>query len=181
MMDLTTERPDGLTSGAWVPESHWQPRSTIGSLPGSMYEDDLRGDSSSQATSLSNVNSTLNLKPNSRAIPEAYVKVIDMIETKGWDAMTWANEFTLLHWAAKNDMTDLCAKFMFLKADPNKKDNTGRTPVDYATEANSLAALEQLAKPAPLVEPKLALMIGENRSLNRNSIIVDGRLRQDDN
>merc|ERR1719198_110926 len=101
----------------------------------------------------------LNEASNERTIPEAYAKVIEKIDKLGWDKMIWTGNFTLLHWAAKNDMADLCAHFMFQKADPEHRDDNGRTAFDYAREHDSVAALEQLQRGAPLVEPKLAAFV----------------------
>merc|ERR1719163_2467191 len=116
---------------------------------------------------------------NVKAIPEAYVKVIDQIEKLGWEKMVWARGFTLLHWAAKNDRADLCAHFLFQKADPNHKDDGGRSAFDYATDAGSKAALEQLQRGAPLSEPKLAAFAISNKA--RSSILVEARSRLDEN
>jgi len=81
---------------------------------------------------------------SAKAIPEAYIKVIEQIDTIGWDKMQWARGFTLLHWAAKNNRADLCAKFMRQGADPEQQDDSGRTAIDYATDNNSADALEML-------------------------------------
>jgi len=112
------------------------------------------------------------------AIPDTYLKVIEDIDTQGWQQMSWARGYTLLHWAAKNDMPDLCARFMWQKADPEHRDDGGRSALDYAREAQSRSAEMQLNRGAPAMEPKIPLMRPKgNRASVRGSMIVDGRVR----
>jgi len=88
--------------------------------------------------------------------------------------MLWARGFTLLHWAAKNDMPDLCAHFMFQKANPEHRDDAGKTALEYARDTNSRGALEQLQRGAPLAEPKLQQLVVSKKA--RSSMLVQGTL-----
>lgn len=71
--------------------------------------------------------------------------------------MQWARGFTLLHWAAKNNIPELCARFLYQGADPHQKDVTGRSALDYAREQDppSLEALAQLERGKPAELPPL--------------------------
>jgi len=92
----------------------------------------------------------------SKEIPKAYVKVIEQIDQIGWDKMQWARGFTLLHWAARHDRADLCARFMAQGADPYHKDDTGKNAFDYARTRNAYSALAQLEAEPPKVVPSLS-------------------------
>eukprot|EP00928_Gymnodinium_smaydae_P027343 TRINITY_DN21177_c0_g8_i1.p1 TRINITY_DN21177_c0_g8~~TRINITY_DN21177_c0_g8_i1.p1 ORF type:complete len:2039 (+),score=538.32 TRINITY_DN21177_c0_g8_i1:109-6117(+) len=87
--------------------------------------------------------------------PDGYLQVIKQIDQVGWANMQWARGFSLLHWAAKRDMPELCARFMFQGASPFHKDDTGRNSLDYAREHGSLNALSQLQRGAPATLPAL--------------------------
>ncbi|CAE7223938.1 invs, partial [Symbiodinium sp. CCMP2592] len=65
-------------------------------------------------------------------IPAAYVRVMQQIDLIGWEKMQWARGFTLLHWAAKHDRADLCELFLWHGADPEHRDASGHSAVDYA-------------------------------------------------
>lgn len=110
---------------------------------------------------------------SAKAIPEAYVKVMEQIEKIGWEKMQWARGFTLLHWAAKNDMPDLVARFMYQKGNPNHRDDNGRSAIDYARDHVARAALARLSQGPPTELPKIMSSIVSRRE--RNSIIVEGR------
>jgi len=87
-----------------------------------------------------------------RAVPEAYVKVMEQIDKIGWDKMQWARGFTLLHWAGKNDRPDLVARFMRQGAKADAKDATGRSAMDYAQEHGSHEAMKVLVSGPPVTE-----------------------------
>lgn len=80
------------------------------------------------------------------SVPEAYLKVMGQIDEVGWDRMRWAHNFTLLHWASKNDRPDLCQRFMSQRGDPSAKDDSGRTALDYAREHGAEASLEVMER-----------------------------------
>lgn len=84
-----------------------------------------------------------------KKIPKAYVDVMEQIDRNGWEKMQWARGFTLLHWAAKHDWPELCARFMAQGGDPKHQDDTGRDAFDYAREKNALNALAQLEREPP--------------------------------
>merc|ERR1712232_535412 len=77
-------------------------------------------------------------------IPEIYVEILDRIDDYGWDSIDWTSGYTLLHWAAKHNIAELCARLMTKGADPLHRDSTGYNAFDYAREENSRAALTQL-------------------------------------
>eukprot|EP00931_Biecheleriopsis_adriatica_P079295 TRINITY_DN5269_c0_g2_i1.p1 TRINITY_DN5269_c0_g2~~TRINITY_DN5269_c0_g2_i1.p1 ORF type:complete len:1259 (+),score=305.47 TRINITY_DN5269_c0_g2_i1:523-3777(+) len=82
-------------------------------------------------------------------LPETYLPVLEEIDRVGWQNMTWAHGFTLLHWAAKNDAPELVDKFMSQGADPLQADDSGRTALDYARYSGSLAVVAALQRHAP--------------------------------
>lgn len=88
-------------------------------------------------------------------IPDAYLKVMQQIDEVGWDSMQWSRSFTLLHWAAKRDAADLCARFLAQRADPLQRDASGRDAFDYAREHGGARALLQLEAGAPQELPSM--------------------------
>jgi len=89
-----------------------------------------------------------------KVIPAQIMQTIQLIDKNGWDHMNWKEGYTLLHWAAKHDMDDLCDRFMFQGADKYAQDVHGRTPIDIARQHNSFAALEQLERgPSSTLRP----------------------------
>ena len=54
------------------------------------------------------------------------------MQRRGWQAMRWANNFTLLHWAARTGRYDMCVYFLQLGADPEMPDDFKRSSLDYA-------------------------------------------------
>eukprot|EP00929_Paragymnodinium_shiwhaense_P014272 TRINITY_DN12216_c0_g1_i7.p1 TRINITY_DN12216_c0_g1~~TRINITY_DN12216_c0_g1_i7.p1 ORF type:complete len:1796 (-),score=493.68 TRINITY_DN12216_c0_g1_i7:100-5487(-) len=99
-----------------------------------------------------------------RVIPDNYLKVMSEIDRIGWNKMQWARGFTLLHWAAKHDYADLCARFMAQGADPGHKDDTGKDALEYARERGSRAAEAQLLRPAPTEVTPLAGYIAASQA-----------------
>merc|ERR1712107_848487 len=79
-----------------------------------------------------------------RIIPPAYEMVVEQIEAKGWHKINWESGNTMLHWAAKHDHVDLIKRFMDKRADPNHRDDDGKSALDYAHEHNNINALWQL-------------------------------------
>merc|ERR1719215_856443 len=67
---------------------------------------------------------TINGKGAPQRIPADYVQVMEQVEQHGWDKMMWSRGYTLLHWASKNNMPELCTQFMWQGADPYHCDNT---------------------------------------------------------
>lgn len=117
-----------------------------------------------------------NASSGPKPIPEGYLKVISQIDNLGWDKMEWARGFTLLHWASKNDRADLCAHFLFRKADPEHRDHQGKNAIDYASQHGSRAALELLQSSSPLEDPKLNIYEMPVSSAPRKSAFVDARV-----
>lgn len=109
-----------------------------------------------------------------RVIPEAYAKVIEQIASVGWDRMQWARGFTLLHWAAKNNIPELCARFLFQGADPHQTDVTGRSAFDYAWEQDppSCEALAQLERGKPMGLPELPPFATSQQSRKSKAVIA---------
>eukprot|EP00931_Biecheleriopsis_adriatica_P079294 TRINITY_DN5269_c0_g1_i1.p1 TRINITY_DN5269_c0_g1~~TRINITY_DN5269_c0_g1_i1.p1 ORF type:complete len:1210 (+),score=328.81 TRINITY_DN5269_c0_g1_i1:460-3630(+) len=111
-----------------------------------------RSDLSLSAAALSTAPTT---KPRSSTrrksvmLPETYLPVLEEIDRVGWQNMTWARGFTLLHWAAKNDAPELVDKFISQGADPLQADDSGKTALDYARDSGSLAVVAALRKHAP--------------------------------
>jgi len=163
-----------------------QPRETIclstfarpagaGSMPkgnAQFNRDRGRTTTLSFAENLSDVSDRSSQVEASKAIPEAYVKVMEQIENIGWEKMQWARGFTLLHWAAKNDMPELVARFMYQTGDPNHRDNSGRTAMDYARDHGAHGALAQLNRGPPKELPKMMSAVVSRRP--RGSAAVEG-------
>lgn len=82
-------------------------------------------------------------------LPDLYLPVLEEIDQKGWQHMSWARGFTLLHWAAKNDALDLVERFLAKNADPLQADDAGRTALDYAQESGGQRVMAALLKHAP--------------------------------
>merc|ERR1740129_2231487 len=86
-------------------------------------------------------------RPDLNAVPEQYMKVLQQIEAHGWDSMNWKDGFTMLHWATDKGHVDLCRYLVQLDADPNTRDNRGRSAVDVATERGNHQLLPVLTVP----------------------------------
>eukprot|EP00930_Biecheleria_cincta_P027726 TRINITY_DN19415_c0_g2_i1.p1 TRINITY_DN19415_c0_g2~~TRINITY_DN19415_c0_g2_i1.p1 ORF type:complete len:1480 (+),score=426.97 TRINITY_DN19415_c0_g2_i1:61-4440(+) len=69
------------------------------------------------------------------ALPPAYKKLLDQIETRGWSTIKWKDNHTMLHWAASKGKKDLCAYLLHLNADPSVKDHNSQTPSACAAAA----------------------------------------------
>jgi len=74
-------------------------------------------------------------RPSVSSIPQAYLQLLEQIETTGWTSVTWKNGYTMLHWAASKGHADLCRYLMELDADPLMHDKQNRTPMDIANNA----------------------------------------------
>jgi len=99
------------------------------------------------AMTQSQVVSSRPVPANSKPIPEVYVRMIKQIDSIGWDHMNWDNDYTLLHWASKNNRADLCQNFIAKGADPKHKDQHGKDAFGYAKAHGSDDALAQLRRP----------------------------------
>ncbi|CAE7501080.1 invs [Symbiodinium sp. KB8] len=88
-------------------------------------------------------------------IPAAYVRVMQQIDLIGWDKMQWARGFTLLHWAAKHDRADLCELFLWHGADPEHRDASGHSALDYARlrQPEASAVVDALLRGRPSMKP----------------------------
>ena len=75
--------------------------------------------------------------------------------------MQWARGFTLLHWAAKHDAADLCARFLAQGADPYHKDDSGKSAFDYANDKRAVNAIAQLEKEPPKESPHASIVGSE--------------------
>eukprot|EP00929_Paragymnodinium_shiwhaense_P075174 TRINITY_DN3842_c0_g1_i1.p1 TRINITY_DN3842_c0_g1~~TRINITY_DN3842_c0_g1_i1.p1 ORF type:complete len:1303 (+),score=443.74 TRINITY_DN3842_c0_g1_i1:130-4038(+) len=100
------------------------------------------------------IDRTGTLKPGGRSgnmsgLPDAYVKVMQQIDQLGWEKMHWNRNVTLLHWAAKNDLADLCGRFLAQGADAHHRDDNGKSALEYARERGSTRAAAVLMQPAP--------------------------------
>merc|ERR1712083_829589 len=109
-------------------------------------------------------------------IPQIYIDIIDSVDELGWESIEWESGYTLLHWAAKHSMADLCLRLIVKGADPAQRDAKGFDAFEYAQEENSRAALKQLSAGAPQgVEPPVLMMPVSTRL--RNSLVVKARPR----
>jgi len=73
-------------------------------------------------------------RPETGGMSPAYLRVLEQVETQGWDTVTWKDGYTLLHWASTKGHSDLCTYLLGLKADPDTCDKFGRTPLACARE-----------------------------------------------
>merc|ERR1712039_86388 len=84
-------------------------------------------------------------RPDISALPKLYQKVlVDEVEKKGWKSMKWKDNFTMLHWAAKNGREDLCSYLLQLGANPAAKDKNGQSSVDVAAASGFTQLAEVL-------------------------------------
>merc|ERR1711862_712359 len=84
--------------------------------------------------------------------------------------MQWNHGFTLLHWAAKNNSAELCARFLARGANAIHRDDSGRSALDYAQEHGSAAALAQLEAGAPSeLPPRVPLAVSQKSLSSRVS------------
>merc|ERR1712048_1428461 len=96
----------------------------------------------------------------------------DMIEQDGWSSIEWDNDYTLLHWAAKNNKADLCARFMLSGADPLHCDAAGKDAFEYAREFESREALLQLDAGPPVQLQGSRVVMTPVSHKNRRSLAV---------
>eukprot|EP00929_Paragymnodinium_shiwhaense_P035096 TRINITY_DN19005_c0_g1_i1.p1 TRINITY_DN19005_c0_g1~~TRINITY_DN19005_c0_g1_i1.p1 ORF type:complete len:2262 (+),score=559.31 TRINITY_DN19005_c0_g1_i1:162-6947(+) len=85
----------------------------------------------------------------SKPVPRGYWKVMEQIDRLGWEKMSWSHGFTLLHWAAKHNVPELCERFLRQGADPRQKDEEGKDALEYAKSSGSQRALLVLETPQP--------------------------------
>merc|ERR1712032_508808 len=78
------------------------------------------------------------------SLPASYLDVMQQIDRAGWDKMQWAHGFSLLHWAAQNGDAELCRRFLAQRGDPNHRDDSGRSAIDYAQAGGHVAAIAEL-------------------------------------
>lgn len=107
------------------------------------------------------------------SVPEAYLKIMENIDNNGWETIQWARGFTLLHWAAKNNRTDLCIRFLRQGADPNSTDDKGRTPADYATQKNNLEVLDVLRQEQAFAQDADARTLFRSSNTARRTQVVE--------
>jgi len=69
------------------------------------------------------------------AVPQQVIDAVEQLRECSWTEMHWRCGFTLLHWAAKNDMPELCTYAMSLGGDADDKDDAGLSPIEYAQQA----------------------------------------------
>jgi len=98
------------------------------------------------------------------SLPEPYVRVLNQIETQGWQTIQWKNQFTMLHWAASKGHVDLCEYLLQLNADLQAVDAQGRRPRDCARHSGQSGALTLLEEAEVLPQPPAAL---RQRSVSR--------------
>jgi len=105
-------------------------------------------------------------------IPNAYRRVVEQIEERGWSEMEWARNYTLLHWAAKNNRADLCSHFMYRRADPNARDDQSKSAFDYAQDNKCAAALRVMQQDirTPLSALELSQLVYHERM--RGSVVI---------
>merc|ERR1712129_17217 len=86
-----------------------------------------------------------NRRPSETDIPAAYQEVLKQVESSGWDAVTWKDGYTMLHWAASKGRHDLCDHLLRLRADPADQDKFERTPLDCASQAGHDEVVRRLS------------------------------------
>lgn len=85
--------------------------------------------------------------PSLDQVAEPYASAIRLVEEKGWDNMRWTNDFTLLHWAARNGNLEYAEYFLNKGARVNDRDARGKRAVDYAIDrghTHMVALLQEL-------------------------------------
>eukprot|EP00929_Paragymnodinium_shiwhaense_P105546 TRINITY_DN70601_c0_g1_i1.p1 TRINITY_DN70601_c0_g1~~TRINITY_DN70601_c0_g1_i1.p1 ORF type:complete len:1500 (-),score=382.22 TRINITY_DN70601_c0_g1_i1:366-4865(-) len=85
-------------------------------------------------------------------MPANYMDLMRQVEAYGWDGMEWSRGYTLLHWACRKNIPELCDHFIRRGADPRSRDDTGRDCFDYARENSSEEAFAVLEDLQPLPE-----------------------------
>eukprot|EP00931_Biecheleriopsis_adriatica_P053456 TRINITY_DN3127_c0_g1_i6.p1 TRINITY_DN3127_c0_g1~~TRINITY_DN3127_c0_g1_i6.p1 ORF type:complete len:1115 (+),score=267.57 TRINITY_DN3127_c0_g1_i6:272-3346(+) len=83
------------------------------------------------------------------ALPQVYRAAICIIMEHGWDALHGGEDggpaWTALHWAASEGRKDLCELLLSCRADAGHKDETGKTPFDFASANGHTATAVLLA------------------------------------
>jgi len=113
-----------------------------------------------------------------KTMPEKYVQVMHMVEEHGWDTMKWTGNITLLHWAAKNDLPALCSWCLSHGGDLSAVDKDGKTPMDWAAENGSQAAMEQMRRgPSPEFdeEPLVGVIVDDKPRKSVAVVAAPGR------
>ncbi|CAD7958776.1 unnamed protein product [Amoebophrya sp. A120] len=77
-------------------------------------------------------------------VPIPYLEAISQVARRGWHKMKWANNFTLLHWAARAGRLELCAYFLQQGADPESPDDFKRSAVEYARRKEHWSVVDLL-------------------------------------
>jgi len=93
-------------------------------------------------------------RPDVAKVPPAYLKVLETIETRGWHAVKWKDDLTMLHWAAGKGNKDLCQYLIKLNGDVNALDSQARTPADCARSAGHSSLLSLLEGPQAFARKK---------------------------
>jgi len=101
---------------------------------------------SSYSDSGSNDGGELSEPESEDSIPHAFQDIIAQVDELGWDNFNWEHGFTLLHWAGKFGHPNLVLRFIKRRANPNHRDDSGKTAIDYARENNHMDTLRNLLK-----------------------------------
>jgi ADP-ribose pyrophosphatase YjhB (NUDIX family) len=97
-------------------------------------------------------------RPNIAGLSETDAQVLDQIETQGWHAVSWNGGYTLIHWAASQGKGDLCQYLLSLHADPDERDGSLKTPMEYAKDAGHKDVCQVLQRPANRPASKNAVL-----------------------
>lgn len=85
-------------------------------------------------------------RPLQAKIPASYQMAVAAVEQHGWQEIYGCGqEWTVLHWAALEGHTDVCAKLLRARADPHQADHGGKTALDRAREAGRMETYDLLA------------------------------------
>lgn len=83
-----------------------------------------------------------------QGLPRVYEAAVTLVLEHGWAALHGGRyagpAWTALHWAASEGRADVCNLLLRALADPGHRDETGKTPLDYALAAGHQVAAAAL-------------------------------------
>ncbi len=71
-------------------------------------------------------------------LPISQKACLEVVESRGWNALKWAGGWTILHWAYQEGRRDVIEYLQKIGVPDNLRDAEGRTPSEYARIAFSV-------------------------------------------